>query len=387
MKLRQVVDDFKVEELSDFKVSDSGKYKLYLLEKRSMESFALLGYLSRSNNIPVSGFGIAGLKDKHAVTRQYLTVPSRYEIKNPAEKNFNLNFIGFVDKAIEIGNLTGNRFEITARDIQKDELQSMNKKAGSVNAIGIPNYFDSQRFESVVKNKFIVKSILKKEYEEAVKIFLTRYARHESSKSKEEKRFIAENWSSLKNLNIKNPLFAKIVNEYRKTDSWLLVYKKIPLNLREIFTSAYQSYLWNECVKDVLRQTIDKKNLYGVEYAPGELIFYKNVSSDELKDIPATFKTISHDIKPSEFEEKIIDGVLSREGIGIEEFNIKKETENFFKVYERNVIVKPADFSMSLLGIDELNDKGKNNKFKVTLSFTLPRGSYATLITKRMFNS
>ena len=61
MKLRQAVDDFRVEELSGFK-SGSGKYKIYLLEKRSMESFALLGYLSGSNNIPVSWFGIAGLK-------------------------------------------------------------------------------------------------------------------------------------------------------------------------------------------------------------------------------------------------------------------------------------------------------------------------------------
>jgi len=304
MKLRQAVDDFKVFELNDFKVSDSGKYKIYLLEKRSMESFALLGYLSKSNNIPVSGFGIAGLKDKHAVTRQYLTIPEQYEIKTPAEKNFNLNFLGFVDKALEIGDLAGNKFEITARDIKKDELQNVNKNADAVKVTGVPNYFDSQRFGSVAKNKFIVKFILKKEYEEAVKIFLTRYTRHESSKSKEEKRFISENWGNVRKLDIKNPLFAKIVNEYRKTDSWLSAYKKIPPNLREIFTSAYQSYLWNECVKQVLRQALDKNNLYGIEYNTGELIFYKNVSSGELAGIPVTFKTISHDVEPSESEKK-----------------------------------------------------------------------------------
>ncbi len=79
--------------------------------------------------------------------------------------------------------------------------------------------------------------------------------------------------------------------------------------------------------------------------------------------------------------------VLSREGVGIEEFNIKKETENFFKSYERNVIVKPAGFDMSLPEIDELNDNGKNNRFKVTLSFSLPKGSYATVVTKRVFNN
>jgi tRNA(Glu) U13 pseudouridine synthase TruD len=51
------------------------------------------------------------------------------------------------------------------------------------------------------------------------------------------------------------------------------------------------------------------------------------------------------------------------------------------------VIVKPAGFDMSLPEIDELNDKGKNNRFKVTLSFSLPKGSYATVVTKRVFNN
>ena len=334
MKLRQTIEDFKVEEVNTFSLQDAGKYKLYLLEKRGMESFALLAYLSRENKIPNSSFGIAGLKDKHAVTRQYLTVPSEYEIKTLNEKNFNINFLGFVKSAVKIGDLAGNRFEITARDIKKDEIPGMDKKALSLKTMGVPNYFDSQRFGSVIKNKFIARSVVKKDYEEAVRLFLTGYTRHEKASVKQEKRYILENWDNIRDLNIKNRLFVKITDEYKKTGSWLCAYRKIPCNLREMFALAYQSYLWNECVRGVLKCTLDKKKLYGVEYKLGELLFYKNITPEELKKIPETFKTIGPGIKPSEFEEKIINKVLSKEGVAINDFDIKKETETFFGVFE-----------------------------------------------------
>ncbi|ODS41948.1 MAG: tRNA pseudouridine(13) synthase TruD [Candidatus Altiarchaeales archaeon IMC4] len=387
MKLRQKIEDFRVEEVGTFGLQDTGKYKLYLLEKRGLESFALLSYLSKENRIPRNSFGFAGLKDKYAVTRQYLTVPSQYEIKTLNERNFNITLLGFVKSAVKIGDSAGNRFEITARDIKGEDLQEIDERASSLKTVGVPNYFDSQRFGSVVKNKFIARSIVKKDYEEAVRLFLTGYARREKAGIKHEKIHISKNWDNVSNLNIKNLLFARIIDEYKKTGSWLCAYKRIPCNLREMFALAYQSYLWNECVKLVLKCALNEKKIYGVEYNLGELLFYNDIGPDELKKIPETFKTICLGVKPSEFEEKIINEVLSREGVTIDDFDIKKETEMFFGVYERNTIVTPADFKISPPEVDELNDNGKNKRFKLAVNFTLPKGCYATVVTKRIFNN
>ena len=49
-------------------------------------------------------------------------------------------------------------------------------------------------------------------------------------------------------------------------------------------------------------------------------------------------------------------------------------------------IVRPEQFKISEPKLDELNDKGKNNRFKIILSFIIPKGSYATIITKKLFN-
>lgn len=387
MKLRQLVGDFQVEEINEFALSEvGGEYRLYLLEKKGLESFSILRYLSGKNNVPPSSFGVAGLKDRHAVTKQYFTIPSEYEIKTLGEKNFTITFLGYVSKEIRSGDLLGNKFRITVRDVREGDLDGVCHRAETIGAVGVPNYFDSQRFGSVIRNEFIVKHVIGRDYERAVKVFLTQYVKSEKKTIKDEKRGMLEHWDSIGEFEVRNPLFARIIGGYRGNKSWLDAYRRIPANLREMFVSAYQSYLWNECVKEVLGEKVDGRKLYPVKYNLGVLLFYSNLSDDEAGDIPETFKTISDKIRPSEFERNIISRVLSREGVGVEDFNIKKETETFFQTQERKVLVKPADFYITPPSIDELNGGGKKNRFKITLSFTLPKGSYATIITKRIFN-
>jgi tRNA pseudouridine13 synthase len=385
MKLKQLPEDFAVEELNKFELKESGNYKLYLLEKKSMETFYLLSYLSKKNNIPVSEFGIAGLKDKHAVTKQYLTIPKKYDIKTIKEQNFSLNFLGFVSEQLKSGDLQGNKFTITVRDVKKGEVEGIINKSKAIDQ-GMPNYFDSQRFGSVLNREFIAKYLIKKDYEKAVKLFLTETSKFEKADVKKDKKKILENWEFLSKISIKIKTFRIIIEEFLKTKDWLKAYKKIPNNLREIYISAYQSYLWNECVKELLRQKIDKKRLYSVKYNIGSLEFYKSISEEEKKSLPETFKTISHDIKPTETEKKIIEKILAREEIKIEDFDIRQQTDSFFKSHERKVIIFPGSFSISEPQVDELNDKGKNNRFKFIVSFSMSKGSYATIATKRLFN-
>lgn len=386
MKLKQLPEDFKVEELNELEISKSEKpYKVYLLEKKSMETFSLLSYLAKKNNIPVSEFGIAGLKDKHAITKQYFTLPSKYDLKTLQEKNFRITFLGYVNEKLKLGNLTGNKFEITVRDVKKGELEGVAQKAETIEKMGVPNYFDSQRFGSVINQEFIAKYLIKRDYEKAVKTYLTFYTKFESNKVKEEKKLILQNWGSFSKLRLKNPSLKRVTEEYDKTKDWLKTYKKISPNIREMMISAYQSYLWNECVKKVLKLKVNRKKTYPINYNLGALTFYKNLNEEELNDIPQTFKTISPDMNLTNFERDVITEILSREEVSIKSFDIK-ETGNFFISHERKTLLKPSQFKISQPSTDELNDKGRSNKFRITLSFNLPKGSYATMITKRLFN-
>ncbi len=252
------------------------------MEKKELDTFDAIRMISKKTNVPLFEIGYAGLKDKHAVTKQFISIPSKYNVKSLIFDNLGLSFVGYNNKKIKIGDLKGNKFSIVVRDIRPNKIDNVHEKTKSVSLFGVPNYFDSQRFGSVFNNQFIGKHLVKKNYEAAVKIFLTCYLKSENKNMKNEKRNILKNWSKLENISVHNKVFAQIIKEYLKTNSWLDAYKKIPANLREMHVNAYQSYLWNECIKEILRVCLNGKKIYSVEYAVGLLYFYKDLNEEEL---------------------------------------------------------------------------------------------------------
>lgn len=296
----------------------------------------MIHYLSRTNNIPSKDFNIAGLKDKHAITEQYFTIPSACDIKTLKEENFEITFLGYLDNELHRGELLGNRFKITVRDITKGELDGIYKKASMIADIGVPNYYDSQRFGSIIKGVFIGKQIEENHYDEAVKAFLTLYKKSEHKELKKDKRETLNHWDDLSKANVKNKTLNAIINEYLKTKNWKKAYLKIPKHIRELHQHAYESYQWNEKAKNLLKKV---KNHYLIKYNAGNLLFYKNLSAQQMKELP-----------------KMLDG--------------------------RQLIIMPSNFAISKPFEDEL----RPNRYKISISFDLPKGSYATIITKKLFN-
>lgn len=290
MKLKQKPEDFVVEEILSENIKRNisqkeGKYKLYILKKKSLETFALLRYLSKNNNIPLKEIGFAGLKDKHASTTQHITIPPQYPLKTIKEKNFEIEFVGYVESPIKTGDLVGNKFMIVARGFSEREIekvkQTLSRRKRNIENYGIPNYFDSQRFGSVIHREFIAKYLIRKDYENAVKIFLTKYTPSERAKSKNEKRKIEQEWDNIlegENIETKNNLFNQInsgnikelyilsggpekgVNSEKKNEEDFtskLVMERLLKELRKQKSSKKIEYkgIWNENFKgsDLLR--------------------------------------------------------------------------------------------------------------------------------------
>ena len=387
MKLKQTPYDFVVEEIPNIDIfKEKKEHAIFILEKQEMDTFEALRLISNNFLISLFEIGYAGLKDKHGLTKQYISIPTKYNITSKKIEKIKLEFVGYCNKKIKIGDLKGNKFIITVRNIQKGDTPGIYSRAKTISEIGVPNYFDSQRFGSVIHKEFIARYLIQKNYEQAVKIFLTKYLKKERKKIKDEKRKILVSWDNFEKIDIKNNVFKSVINEYKKNKNWLVAYKKIPPNLRELFLNAYQSYLWNECLKEIFKRIVGKERLYHINYNIGYLIFYKKLIDTEIKKIPFTFQTISPSMNFSlAFEKEIINYILSIENINLEELDIEKEIGNFFKTRKREVILKPQEFTISDLELDEINEKGKKNKYKIILSFILPKGSYATIVTKRLF--
>lgn len=146
--LKSTPEDFIVEEIPAYEPSGSGEHLFLWVEKREVSAEQLTKHLSCNLNIPRSDIGMAGMKDRQAVSRQYVSVPvfcERDLEKLPSDRIRILRFTRHGNK-LKTGHLKGNRFSILLRDVPADALPKAQKIAERLQAAGFPNYFGDQRF-------------------------------------------------------------------------------------------------------------------------------------------------------------------------------------------------------------------------------------------------
>ena len=144
-KIKQIPEDFIVIEVNnELKklIKEKGNFTLYKLTKKNYNTQNAISTLSKIFNIPSKFFNFAGTKDKIAITEQFITIHKGPE-KNLEITDIKLEFLGYVEERLNLGNLDGNQFIITIRNIKyKPEKK-----------LSIPNYFDSQRFGKNANNE------------------------------------------------------------------------------------------------------------------------------------------------------------------------------------------------------------------------------------------
>lgn len=144
--LRREPEDFQVEEQLGFAADGDGPHWLLKVRKRQANTMWVAQQLARIAGVPQREIGFAGLKDRHAVTVQYFTVPARAPDPPVADDpTWQVLDAQRHRRKLPRGALRGNRFVITAHDFEgvADELRARWTQCVSR---GVPNYFGPQRF-------------------------------------------------------------------------------------------------------------------------------------------------------------------------------------------------------------------------------------------------
>ncbi len=146
--LKDVPEDFVVEELPLYEACGEGEHLYLFIEKRGLTTPELVKHLTRVLNIASGDIGFAGRKDKLAITRQYVSLPARY-CPDPAVLNTDRITVLSAKQhknKLRTGHLRGNRFQIVLRDVPPDSLDLALATAQELAQTGVPNYFGEQRF-------------------------------------------------------------------------------------------------------------------------------------------------------------------------------------------------------------------------------------------------
>lgn len=331
-QIKAVPEDFIVKEVSKFNTGDNGQYAYFLLKKTDYSTVRALEVLSEKLKIPLKNFGFAGNKDKNAVTEQKVSVfRGSKSFENLNLNDIELKYLGNGKEPISLGDLEGNEFIITIRNLNKTNIKKIeyleNKK------IKIPNIFGPQRFSR--NNHHVGKSIIKKDFRKAVGLLLE----NNGNAEEEIKEYLKKN---------KNDFVGAL--------------RIIPLKTRKLFVHSYQSLLFNKIVNEYLKTGKDCNKIKNIQIP----IIGFNFEIDAIKSIPL---------------KRIIKKYLDEEKIGARDFVISQMPELTSEGTFRDLFFELRDLKVLEVGGDELN-KGRQ---KIIINFTLPKSCYATTAIEFIF--
>lgn len=385
MKLKQRPDDFRVEELTDAKPQEAGEFAFYRLDKTGWTTPDALAAIRRRWQIDFRRLSYGGLKDRHAITSQHVTV-FRGPKRNLSHERVTLTYLGQRSEPFTAADIRANRFEITLRAMSDDVVSHAEAALHEVADAGLPNYFDDQRFGSVgEQGEFVAKEMVFGRFERALWLALAAPYEHDRADAKREKLILCSSWAKWPECQAKLPKgHARSIVSYlaaHPADFKGAVARLRP-ELQGLYLSAYQSYLWNKMLARWLTQTLGPADLTSVDLKLGEVPAPVRLPDEHRGAWEALALPLpSARVKPEPNAPwlPIVEEVLNGEGLTLAELKVKGMQKPFFSKGDRSACVRPENLTGSH-SADELN-KGRQ---KLVLKFDLPRGSYATMLVKRV---
>ncbi len=349
MKIKSRPENFRVEEILNQPLKNKGRYRVYRLYKKGLETLPVLKKIAQESSLPFRLISYGGIKDKNAETVQFISVPSKFRLKEISLPNLKLKEVGFLNVPVERA-ISGNRFKILiegVKEVPEERLKVLKK-------FGFPNYYGEQRFTSVRNGELFVHHL--KEREKAL-LFLFKPASWESSRERKGKKaFLNGDYATAEKL--LRGWRRKVAAFLKKGGTLKEAFKLIPEEELEFQMNVLQSLLFNEKLKNLIENSGVKTAKF--KYRAGELLFPLE-KVEVLGELPSYIPGL-----------KVYSDLVEK--LGIDEQTLKSYVR-FFHPFKRKTFVKPGEISV------RKNFKG------LLFKFTLPKGSYATVPLRFLFSS
>ena len=417
-KIRQLLDDFVVEELlvdgSLAEVSapveacepaGEGRYLICVLIKRRWDTFLAVRTIAERLRINQKRIRFAGIKDTKAFTAQHISLqnvsPSR--VLDVQIKDITVYPQRFSSERMYSQLIKGNRFHLTIRGIDhpvsviEERAKSVQEEIESVG--GVPNFFGHQRFGTIRPNTHqIGKYLTRGDAEKAALVFLAEPSIHEHPKAMEARQQLQDTMNFEEALE-GFPGFLRyerfmLRHLTKYPNDFVGAFRELPRRLRKLFVQAYQSYLFNRFLSERIRRGIplnepqvgDYVNKLDEHAIPTD--GWDQVTDQNIQEITTAVKEhkmcvaaplIGPDQPPSDgIQGEIEQAILEAENVTPEQFKIPFMPEATAEGRVR-AILNPV---WNLLQEEIADDSENPGKQIMKLGFTLNRGSYATVLVR-----
>ncbi|WP_048192197.1 tRNA pseudouridine(13) synthase TruD [Methanobacterium sp. SMA-27] len=395
-KIRTKYEDFYVEEIPEHLPSGTGPNTWILIEKIGRNTLDVVLDIAKEFKISRKRMGFAGMKDKSALTRQWLCVSNSEatELEGLEDKLYNVKVLEIKqnEKKLRIGQLIGNKFRILIRDTQnpKNDVKTAKNVLSKLEKVGVPNYYGWQRFGKNRPNTHRVgEYIVQNDIKGAVDSYIGNPYPKEKDHIKSARQYydegeLEEAYESMPaGMRYEKMMLRELMKQKRKKgelneNSYKIALESLPKPLKRMFVHAYQSYLFNKVVSERSKLGIDK-------YVDGDIIIDNEehlVHEFDINNINERIKSFEvHPTAPlygtkvplaegvvGKIEQKVLDD----EGIKLEDFECPKTPKLGSHGLRRAIRFKIWDIS-----VVETSEE-------VLTEFSIPKGCYATAVLREI---
>ncbi|MFM2164896.1 MAG: hypothetical protein RL325_1333 [Planctomycetota bacterium] len=383
--------------------ASSHPFAAYTLEKVSLATPDAIGFIARELRVPRTAVSAAGLKDRHAVTTQTVTVDTAALRGRPPRtvegENWRMTGLGFVPRAAGSEIIAANRFTLVVRALDKRAADEMVRRA-SVLADPHPdggardgptilfvNYFGDQRFGSNRHGEgWAARALIEGDFETALRLLIGTPARKDSGPTRALTRALANHWGDW---SAALAAFGKMpersaIETLARGGDFKDAFAALPKFTQEICVEAYQSHLWNAIVRELADAVADMtaQSAFTADDIYGPLVFPRATAfTPAFRELGIPLPS-PRAIMPECLAE-IVAGILADEGVELGKLRIPGLQRPFFGGGDRPFVAKARRFSLSAPMPDEFAGNSPLN-LACTASFELPRGSYATVLLRAL---
>jgi tRNA pseudouridine13 synthase len=378
--IKQGSEGFMVSELVNesldisLSYNENHRYPLYILEKRDIDSNHALFEIERELHMR---FRVMGIKDAKAVTTQYAGM-ERVMRNPPAElksRHTRLTLKGFTKHPLQKKFLAGNKFEIRIYNVRSSDLSGFVPHIGKVG-----NFYGLQRFGSErLVTHLIGREIMKRNFIQAVELLLCHTTEFDTQMSREIRNKCVDpsNYRQvLKMLPRGMDIERQVLSALVAGRDTIAALRAVPITIRRLFVQAYQAYIFNRCLSRAVMEGEDllqpqTEDLCFEMEGPatfGRIIKYNPTSKTKL--VPA-IRMAGYTFQPGKGRfENITRAIMQEEEVSAKDFYIKEMQELSHQGGFRQAPLWCTDF--------------RYERDPLTVSFKLPKGSYATTLLREI---
>lgn len=398
MTIRRVPEDFHVEERLGEEVArlltpappGAASHAVFRLEKRSLTTPEAIRRLAKVLGVPAGVIDYCGLKDKHAVTIQHVSVPTpKLRPNTPPPPTLEVlglraDFAGYLPHVLQAANIGANRFTIVVRDLSRQASSAMDAHLAIVrdspDSAAFINYFGDQRFGSARHGEgFAARFLVRGEFEEALRLLIAVPHRKDSGPRRAFTRLAAARWGEWALLARDLPRCAqrRVVEALASGAHPREAFASLSHAEQVLAVEAYQSHLWNAVARR-LAASLDAPGTIKADDPFGEMLF------PPARALPGAWgdleiPTLAPDTELAEPWRAAAEAVLAQERIGLSDLRIPGLRRPAFGRAPRPLVTRATGLSLSPARPDEMS-----GRLKRALRFALPRGAYATVLLRAL---